>query len=96
MSDESIVTLITSPNFAVGAMIESNQDSAGLLQPQVGNPNTLMLNDLPASAANGLSSKQLVVTSGFKDPNDPAIKSAYPPGIPIGTVTERRTPRTAC
>jgi rod shape-determining protein MreC len=87
MPDESVVTLITAPNFSVGAMIESNQDSAGLLQPQVGNPNTLMLNDLPASAANGLSSKQLVVTSGFEDPNDPSIRSAYPPGIPIGTVT---------
>lgn len=85
--DESVVSLITSPNFSVGAMIESTQDSAGLLQPEVGDPNTLMLNDLPQSASNGVSNNQLVVTSGFKDLGDPSVHSLYPPGIPIGTVS---------
>jgi cell shape-determining protein MreC len=27
------------------------------------------------------------VTSGFSDPQDPAISSLYPAGIPIGTVS---------
>lgn len=87
MTDESVVSLITSPNFSVGAMIESNSDSAGLIQPQVGNPNTLELNDLPSSASNGLTNNQLVVTSGFQDPSNHAVQSIYPPGIPIGTVS---------
>jgi cell shape-determining protein MreC len=28
-----------------------------------------------------------VVTAGFKDPADPALGSLYPPGIPIGQVS---------
>jgi rod shape-determining protein MreC len=85
--DEAVVSLLTSPSFSVGAMIESGTNSAGLLQPQVGNPSTLMLNDLPASASNGLAKQQLVVTSGFQDPKNHEIRSEYPPGIPIGTVS---------
>ncbi len=86
-SDGAVVSLITAPNFSVSAMIESNNDSKGLLQPQVGNPNTLMLNYLPASAANGLLNNQLVVTSGINDSSGSPIHSIYPPGIPIGKVT---------
>ncbi len=81
------VSLITSPNFSVGAMIESNTESEGLIQPQVGNPTTLTLIDLPASASNGLTKTQLVVTSGISDPSNPSIGSLYPAGIPIGTVS---------
>ncbi len=85
-SNGALVSLITSPSFSVGAMIESSSDSQGLIQPQAGNPSTLTLIDLPASAANGLSNSQLVVTSGIEDRGDPAIGSKYPPGIPIGTI----------
>ncbi len=86
-SNGALVSLITSPDFSVGAMIESNSGSYGLLQPEVGNPTTLTLIDLPTSASNGLTNKQLVVTSGITDPNNKAIGSLYPPGIPIGTVS---------
>lgn len=86
-SDGALVSLLTSPNFSVGAMIESNNDSEGLIQPEVGDPSTLTMIDLPASAANGLSNKQLVVTSGISDPSDKSIGSLYPAGIPIGTVS---------
>ena len=84
-SGTSVVSLITSPKFSVGATIENQSGAAGLIQPRVGDPSTLMLNDLPSSS--NVSSNQLVVTSGFKDPNAPTIQSFAPPGIPIGTVS---------
>lgn len=83
--NESIVSLITSPKFSVGATIQNESGAAGLIQPQVGNPSTLTLIDIPASS--NVSFNQLVVTSGFKDPHDPIIESYAPPGIPIGTVS---------
>jgi rod shape-determining protein MreC len=86
-SDESVVQLITSPSFSVGATIESGSNPEGLIQPQAGNPSTLTMIDLPQSAANGLSNSQLVVTSGIKDPHNSEIRSVYPAGIPIGTVS---------
>lgn len=86
-SNGAVVSLITSPSFSVSAMIESASDSDGLIQPQAGNPSTLTLIDLPASAANGLSSNQLVVTSGIGGPGKSAIRSLYPPGIPIGKIS---------
>ena len=86
-SNGALVSLITSPSFSVGAMIQSNSASDGLIQPEVGNPATLTLIDLPSSAANGLTNKQLVVTSGITDPHNSAIGSLYPAGIPIGTVS---------
>jgi rod shape-determining protein MreC len=89
----SIVTLVTSPSFAVGAMVvEPNQTSySGVLKPKVGNPEQLLLSYLPANAQISQSTNGQppnVVTSGFKDPSDSSIQSLYPPGIPIGTVSE--------
>jgi rod shape-determining protein MreC len=84
-SDTSVVSLITSPNFAVGATIENESGAPGLIQPQVGDPSTLELNDLPSSS--NVSRDQLVVTSGFQDPSAPTIESYAPAGIPIGTVS---------
>lgn len=83
----SIVTLVTSPKFAVGAMVITNDHTgdSGVLQPKVGNPDELLLSYLPSNA--NISSGATVVTSGFKDPSDPSIESLYPRGIPIGTVS---------
>jgi rod shape-determining protein MreC len=85
MSNESVVSLISSPKFSVGATVENDLGAAGLIQPQVGDPSVLTLINLPGNA--NISSSQLVVTSGFKDPSDPTIESFAPPGIPIGTVS---------
>jgi rod shape-determining protein MreC len=85
-SDTSIVSLLTSPDFAVGAEVENNTDSAGLIQPEAGNPTTLQLINLPTTAQIG-PTQTMVVTSGFKDPGEPAIHSVYPPGLPIGTIS---------
>lgn len=81
----SLVSLITSPDFAVGATIENSEGAPGVIQPRVGDPTTLTLNDLPSSS--NVSSGQLVVTSGFQDPHAPAVESFAPAGIPIGTVS---------
>lgn len=81
----SVVSLITSPNFAVGATIENEAGAAGLLQPKVGDPGVLELNDLPTDS--NVSSGQLVVTDDLVDPKSPTIQSNAPAGIPIGTVS---------
>ena len=84
-SNTSVVSLITSPNFAVGAEVQNDFGAPGLIQPKLGEPGTLVLNNLPQSA--NISNDQLVVTSGFKDPRSPTIESYAPPGIPIGKVS---------
>jgi rod shape-determining protein MreC len=88
----AIVNLLTSPNFAVGAMVASNGGSAGLLQPKVGNPSTLVLQNLPATSQVG--SNDLVVTSGFEDSSQQIAQSFSPPGIPIGTIANEN-PQTS-
>lgn len=84
-SNNAVVSLITSPDFSVGATIQNEMGASGLIEPQVGNPSTLVLSDLPTTA--NVSNSQLVVTSGWKDKKDPTIESFAPPGIPIGTVS---------
>jgi rod shape-determining protein MreC len=84
-SNYSVVALVTSPDFAISATIENQQGASGLIQPRVGDPSTLMLNDLPTNA--NVSNSQLVVTASFKDPGNPAVKSVAPAGIPIGIVS---------
>jgi rod shape-determining protein MreC len=81
----SVVSLITSPNFAIGASIENNSGAAGLIQPKVGDPGVLELIDLPTDS--NVSEGQLVVTNDLKDPGSPTIQSYAPAGIPIGTVS---------
>ena len=78
---ESIVTLITDHSLSVSATVDSQGDT-GLLVPAVGNPNALLLQDLPNHAV--ISKGDLVVTSGFKSGT---LQSLYPPGIPIGSVS---------
>jgi rod shape-determining protein MreC len=84
-SNWAVVTLVTSPNFAVGAMVNGDPASAGLIQPKVGSPGSLVLQNVNSSAQVGPN--DLVVTSGFKDTSQPIAQSLYPPGIPIGHVS---------
>jgi rod shape-determining protein MreC len=82
----SEVSLITSPDFSVGATIQNQDGASGLIQPLAGDPTTLTLIDLPGTA--NVQSSQLVVTSGFSGGTKaPTIESWAPPGIPIGTVS---------
>jgi len=91
-SDSAIVTLLTSPNFSVGATIQNQANTQGLIQPAIGDPTSLLLNELPATAQ--VTSGELVVTSGFVEANDSFVHSLYPQGIPIGTVSSS-SPQTS-
>lgn len=84
-SSASVVTLITDHTFAVTAQVQDTGGDTGVLVPAVGNPNQLLLQGLPSRAP--VVATQQVVTAGFADPSDKALDSLYPPGIPIGTVS---------
>lgn len=91
-SSTSEVTLLTAPNFAVGAMVMDGKNDASLLEPSLGSPGTLVLG--PLSTSDPVLPGQQVVTSGFKDPGDSSIHSLYPPGIPIGEVSNQNAQST--
>jgi rod shape-determining protein MreC len=80
----SFVTLLTDHAFAVGAQVLDQNTDDGVLAPSVGSPNQLLLQDLPGSAP--IVKGDQVVTSGFKSPTN-SLDSLYPPGLPIGTVS---------
>jgi rod shape-determining protein MreC len=79
----SVVTLITDHAYSVSAEVQDQQGDQGVLVPETGNPNALLLQDLPTHAQ--ITKGQLVVTTGFKDGS---LQSLYPPNIPIGTVSD--------
>ncbi len=85
----SDVTLLTDHTFAVTAEVQDNAGDTGVLSPQVGNPNQLILSDVPKPGPNqaGPQVGQQVVTAGYKDPTNPELDSLYPQGIPIGIVS---------
>lgn len=82
----SIVTLITDNQFAVTAVVQDALGDSGLLVPAVGSPNQMLLQNLPAHAP--VNQGQQVVTAGF---TSGPLDSLYPPGIPIGQVTDSNT-----
>lgn len=79
----SIVTLITDHTLAEAAQVSDRSGDTGVLVPAVGDPNQLVLQDLPTNAQ-GITDGQLVVTVGFKSGS---LQDLYPPGIPIGVVS---------
>jgi rod shape-determining protein MreC len=81
-SDFSIVTLITDHTMAEAAQVADTGGDSGLLVPKVGNPNQLVLQYLPRTAL--VQVGQTVMTVGFKSGS---LQDLYPPGIPIGTVS---------
>ena len=84
----SVVTLITNASsneqFGVTATVTDATGDTGVLEPAVGNPNQMVLQDLPNRAA--IKTGMQVVTAGYKDPSNAQLNSLYPPGILIGTV----------
>ena len=80
-SDGAQVDLITDSSIGVSARIGTS-NATGIVQPKVGDPNSLLLQYLPANAH--ANAGEYVVTSGtVASPDD----SLYPPGIVIGQVT---------
>jgi rod shape-determining protein MreC len=81
----SIVTLITDHTFQVAAQVEDQNGDQGLLVPDVGQPNQLLLQDLQVQIGQpGPAVGQQVVTLGFRSGG---LSSLYPRGIPIGQVS---------
>ncbi len=78
----AVVTLITDHDYAVSAQVQDSLGDTGVLVPAVGNPNQMILQDLPPHAP--IQAQQMVVTAGFKFGK---LDSLYPAGIPIGYVT---------
>ncbi len=81
----SVVTLITDHTYEVAAQVEDQNGDQGLLVPDVGQPNQLLLQDLQVQIGqSGPAVGQQVVTLGFKSGS---LTSLYPRGIPIGQVS---------
>jgi rod shape-determining protein MreC len=78
----SVVTLITDHTMAVAAQVANPAGDTGVLVPAVGNPNQLVLQYLPSTAQ--VKVGELVTTVGFKAG---PLQDLYPPGIPIGQVS---------
>ena len=82
------MTLITNASsneqFGVTASLTNKTGDTGVLEPAVGNPNQMVLQDLPNRAQ--ITPGMQVVTAGYADPANPQLNSLYPPGILIGTV----------
>jgi rod shape-determining protein MreC len=76
------VTLITDNRSAVSARVLPNGPE-GVAEPEVGNSSSLLLDFIDRNAA--ISEGQMVVTAGWSNGN---ISSAFPPGIPIGRVSD--------
>jgi cell shape-determining protein MreC len=83
-SDGAVVTLISDPSSGVSATVASTGTN-GIAQPTVGDPTSLTLQYVPASAAGNVHAGDSVVTSGTVTSR---LDSLYPPGIPIGQVTK--------
>ena len=76
------VTLITDANSSVtGRVLPSG--ATGVVEPDVGNPRDLQLNFVQRGKE--IADGQMVVTAGFSTGD---LGSIFPPGIPIGEVTE--------
>jgi rod shape-determining protein MreC len=82
----SIVSLITDHTVNVGAEVTDQNNDRGLIVPDVGNPNELLLEELPEYQTGQPVPQvgQQVLTAGF---SSGGLNSLYPRGILIGTVS---------
>ena len=77
------VQLLTDHDNAVSAEVLPS-GSMGIVEPEVGDPEDLLLDFIDSEET--IQENQTLVTAGWSDGVE--ISSAYPPGIPIGRVTE--------
>ena len=78
----SEVTLITDSDSSVAARVLPS-GTIGVIEPELGKPEELQLNYIRGGEE--IRKGQVVVTAGF---SDPALSSLFPPGIPIGRVSD--------
>jgi rod shape-determining protein MreC len=85
----AFVTLITDQSFRVtGRVLDRGAGEWGLVRPAVGDPNDMLVQNLPPEAP--IRAGDIVVTAGSISSR---LESLYPPNIPIGRVT-RADPQT--
>ena len=77
------VQLLTDHDNAVSAEVLPS-GPMGIVEPEVGDPEDLLLDFIDSEET--IQENQTLVTAGWSDGVE--ISSAYPPGIPIGRVTE--------
>ena len=78
----AVVTLITDDRSAVSARVLPDGPD-GVAEPEVGDPSDLLLDFIDRSQL--IERGQILVTAGW---SNGAVSSAFPPGIPIGKVSE--------
>jgi rod shape-determining protein MreC len=78
----AVVTLITDDRSSVSARVLPDGPE-GVAEPEVGDPSDLLLDFIDKSQL--IHRGQILVTAGW---SNGAISSAFPPGIPIGKVSE--------
>ncbi len=78
------VELITDHDNAVSAQVLPSGPT-GIVEPEVGNPSELLLEFIDSNET--ILTNQILATAGWSD-SVSGISSAYPPGIPIGRVSE--------
>jgi rod shape-determining protein MreC len=87
-SNYAVVSGLSSPKFGVFSRIidtASGKAAFGTLLPAVGDPTKVQVNFLATNSA--VSPNDEVVTAGFTAPGNSDATSLYPPGIPIGLVS---------
>jgi rod shape-determining protein MreC len=89
-ANSSVVTLITSPDFAIGGKVPTAQAN-GLVRPG-SDSGSLELDDVPKRYA--VKINDVVTTSGWQDAKA-NFQSRLPKGIPIGVVTQVNDPGDA-
>jgi rod shape-determining protein MreC len=80
------VQLITDHDNAVSAQVLP-YGPTGIVEPEVGDPEDLLLDFIDTEET--IQENQTLATAGW---SNGAISSAYPPGIPIGRVSEAEAP----
>jgi rod shape-determining protein MreC len=78
----AVVTLVTDDRSAVSARVLPNGPE-GVAEPEVGDPSDLLLDFIDKGQP--IHRGQILVTAGW---SNGVISSAFPPGIPIGKVSE--------
>ena len=84
-SGTALIQLITDHESAVSAKVLPD-GPAGIVEPEVGDPDDLLLDFI--NSQDPVEEGQILITAGWTNSK---VSSAYPLGIPIGSVTDAET-----
>ena len=84
-SGTAVVELITDHESAVSAEVQPDGPQ-GIVEPEVGDPDDLLLDFIEGDDA--VQEGEMLLTAGWSNGE---VSSAYPPGIPLGEVSQTET-----